>query len=214
MIYTGLSKLDEFISNGLHNCIIVDIFGASGAGKTQLLLQTSINAVKNNNSVLYIDTTAGFRPERILELQNKTNLNINVLDRITVLRITNTSEQIKSLEKIKNSNFGLIVIDNITELFSYEFSDENQIFKKNSLFMKYMHDLSFIAINKKIPIIITNTIRHIAGKEFENMGNATDLYTHVKIRLSKTSTKFFCESQWLENKINFHYVINPSGMSN
>ena len=69
MIKTGLLKIDNFLSGGIPNGLIVDIFGGSGTGKTQLLLQLSINSIKNNGNVLYLDTTGGFRPERILEIQ-------------------------------------------------------------------------------------------------------------------------------------------------
>jgi RecA/RadA recombinase len=87
-----------------------------------------------------------FRPERILEIQKKSNINFNVLDKITVSRITNTSEQINSIKNFQEDNFSLIVIDNVTDLFSYEYKNNKSIFEKNSLFMKYMHKLSFYAI--------------------------------------------------------------------
>ena len=71
MISTGLKKIDNFLSGGIPNGIIVDIFGGNGTGKTQLLLQLSINSIKNGGKVLFLDTTGGFRPERILEIQKK-----------------------------------------------------------------------------------------------------------------------------------------------
>ena len=161
MISTGLEKLDNFLSGGIPNGIIVDIFGRNGTGKTQLLLQLSINSIKNGGNVLFLDTTGGFRPERILEIQNKSNVGVNLLDKITVSRITNTSEQINSLKNLQEHNFSLIVIDNVTDLFSYEYKNNESIFKKNSLFMKYMHELSAYAITHKIPIVITNMIRNM-----------------------------------------------------
>ena len=71
MISTGLKKIDEFLSGGIPGGVVVDIFGANGTGKTQLLLQLSINSIKNGGNVLYLDTTGGFRPERILEIQKQ-----------------------------------------------------------------------------------------------------------------------------------------------
>ena len=139
MIKTGLIKIDDFLSGGIPNGIIVDVFGGSGTGKTQLLLQLSINSIKNGGNVLYLDTTGGFRPERILEIQKKSNIDFNLLDKITVSRVKNTSEQINSIKNLHTNNFSLIVIDNITDLFSYEYKNNESIFKKNSLFMKYMH---------------------------------------------------------------------------
>jgi len=213
MISTGLQKLDNFLSGGIPNGIIVDIFGGNGTGKTQLVLQLSINSIKNGGNVLFLDTTGGFRPERILEIQKKSNLDINLLDKITVSRITNTSEQINSLKTLEEHNFSLIVIDNVTDLFSYEYKNNKSIFEKNSLFMKYMHELSLYAISNKIPIVITNMIRNMNDKEVENMANAIDLFTHIKIHLSKNSSLFNGEIYSPFKKELFSYTITTSGVS-
>jgi len=213
MISTGLQKLDKFLSGGIPSSVITDIYGANGTGKTQLLLQISINVVKNGGTVLFLDTTGGFRPERILEMQKYRNLEIDILDKITVSRITNTSEQINSIKNLKQVNFSLIVIDNITDLFSYEYKTGESVFKKNSLFMKHLHDLSLISIDNNIPIVITNMIRNIDDKDVENMRKAIDLFTHIKIKLSKNSSKYHGEVNWLLNHHTFSYVIDTSGLS-
>jgi len=213
MISTGLKKIDNFLLGGIPDGIIVDIFGGNGSGKTQLLLQILINCVKNGGNVLFLDTTGGFRPERILEIQKNSNFEINLLDQITVSRITNTSEQINSIKTFKEKNFSLIVIDNVTDLFSYEYKNNKSIFEKNSLFMKYMHDLSAYAISHKIPIVITNMIRNMDDKEIENMANAIDLFTHIKIHLSKNSSAFNGEIYSAFNKESFSYTITTSGIS-
>jgi DNA repair protein RAD51 len=213
MISTGLLKLDNFLSGGIPNGIIVDIFGGNGTGKTQLLLQLSINSIKNGGNVLYLDTTGGFRPERIFEIQKKSSIDFNLLDKITVSRITNTSEQINSIKNFQGNNFSLIVIDNVTDLFSYEYKNNKSIFEKNSLFMKYMHELSFYAITNKIPIVITNMIRNMDGKEVENMASAIDLFTHIKIHLFKNSSIFNGEIYSPFNKESFSYEITTLGLS-
>ncbi len=212
MISTGLQKLDDFLSGGIPNGVIVDIFGGNGTGKTQLLLQLSINSIKNGGRVLYLDTTGGFRPERILEIQKQPNKQINFLEQITVSRITNTSEQIKSIKNFESSNFSLIVIDNVTDLFSYEYKRDESIFEKNSLFTKYMYELSKFAITKKIPIVVTNMIRTIDNKEVENMKSAIDPFTHIKIQLSKNSSKFKGKIYWALNEEYFFYKIHVSGL--
>ena len=213
MISTGLEKLDKFLSGGIPDGVVVDIFGGNGTGKTLLLLQLLINSIKNGGNVLYLDTTGGFRPERILEIQKESTIEMNLLEKITVSRITNTSEQIKSIPNLKESNFSLIVIDNITDLFSYEYQNNESIFEKNSLFMKYMYQLSNFAITKKIPIVFTNMIRNLEGKEIENMQGAIDPFTHIKIHLIKDSSKFSGQIYWALKKENFSYTINKIGLS-
>ena len=213
MISTGLKKIDDFLSGGIPNGVIVDIFGGNGTGKTQLLLQLSINSIKNGGKVLFLDTTGGFRPERILEIQKKSNSNLNLLNNIIVSRITNTSEQINSIKNFKENNFSLIIIDNITDLFSYEYKNNQSIFKKNSLFMKYMRELSLYAVTHKVPIVITNMIRNSNEQEVENMSTAIDLFTHIKIHLFKNSSIYNGERSSPFNKENFSYTITSSGLS-
>ena len=213
MISTGLQKLDKFLSGGIPDGIIIDIFGGRGSGKTLLSFQLMINSIKNGGNVLYLDTSGGFRPERILEIQKELKIEIDLLEKITVSRITNTSEQIKSLQNIVENNFSLIVIDNITDLFSYEYRTDESIFEKNSLFMKYMHELSKFAITKKIPIVVTNMIRNMDDKEVENMQSAINPFTHIKIHLFKNSSNFNGEIYWALKKEKFSYTITKIGLS-
>jgi DNA repair protein RAD51 len=212
MISTGLQKLDKFLLGGIPDGVIMDIFGGNGTGKTQLLLQLSVNSIKNGGHVLYLDTTGGFRPERILQIQKQSKIPFDFLQQITVSRLTNTSEQIKSIDDIKNNDFSLIVIDNVTDLFSYEYKKNEFTFKKNSLFMKYMHELSQLAITKKIPIVITNMIRNNEDKEVENMKSAIDHFTHIKIHLFKNSSKFDGIVYWALDKDYFSYEIHTLGL--
>ena len=213
MISTGLKKIDDFLSGGIPDGVIVDIFGGNGTGKTQLLLQLSINSIKNGGKVLFLDTTGGFRPERILEIQKNSNSNVDLLNNIIVSRITNTSEQINSIKNFTENNFSLIVIDNITDLFSYEYKNNQSIFKKNSLFMKYMRELSLYAVTHKVPIVITNMIRNSNEQEVENMSTAIDLFTHIKIHLFKNASIFNGEIYSPFNKESFSYEITTLGLS-
>ena len=75
-----------------------------------------------------------------------------------------------------------------------------------------MHELSKFTIRKKIPIILTNMIRTIEGKEVENMKSAIDPFTHIKIQLSKNSSKFKGKIYWMLNKEYFSYKIHVSGL--
>ena len=212
MIPTGLEKIDSFLFGGIPNGVLVDIFGENGTGKTQLLLQLCINSINKGGRVLYLDTTGGFRPERILQIQNQSEIKLDILQQITVSRITNTSEQIKSIEKLKNDDFSLIVIDNVTDLFSYEYQKPEFLSEKNSLFMKYMYKLSKFSIQTKTPIVITNMIRTLENKEVENMKSAIDNFTHIKIHLFKKNSKFNGKISWALKTKRFSYKIHQSGL--
>ena len=213
MISTGIKKLDNFLGGGIKNGIITDIFGSTGTGKTQLAMQITINSLLQGGQALFQDTTGQFRPERMLEMIKNRNLEQNILDRVKVGRITNASEQIQYLSKIKESDFSLIVIDNVTDLFSFEYDKVEQNLEKNVTFMEYMHKLSFISIEKKIPIIVTNIIREIGDLEKENLANPISIFTHIKIKLVKRESKYFGEilPSFLQKR-EFEYKITKDGL--
>ncbi|MEK6877418.1 MAG: zonular occludens toxin domain-containing protein, partial [Thermoproteota archaeon] len=195
MIQTGIQKLDDLLGGGIRHGIITDIFGASATGKTQLALQICTNALRNNIEILFQDTTGGFRPERMLTLIKAKNMDPELLDHVRVGRITNTSEQISYLEKISEiKNLGLVVIDNVTDLFSFEYSKESNLLEKHVAFMEYMHKLAFIAIQKKIPIIVTNMVRKSDDVERENLDRSISMYTHQKIHLAKVNHKYVAQN--------------------
>jgi len=214
MIQTGIQKLDDLLGGGIRHGIITDIFGASATGKTQLALQICINALRNDVEILYQDTTGGFRPERMLTLIESQNMDPELLDHVRVGRITNTSEQIIYLEKISEiKNLGLVVIDNVTDLFSFEYSKESNLLEKHIAFMKYMYNLAFIAIQKKIPIVVTNIVRKSNDVERENLDRSISMYTHQKIYLAKINHK--CVAQVFPSlgyKKEVHYMITQAGL--
>ena len=215
MINTGIKKLDQLLDGGIKNGIITDIFGANGTGKTQLAMQISINSLKQGGKILFLDTTGEFRPERMLEIIKSQNLNSSLLDNVFVGRITNTAEQIQFLSKlIQMNNFSLVVIDNVSDLFSFEYSKKEQTLEKNSSFMKYMHDLSLIAIQKKIPIVVTNIVRNIGDLELENLDKSISIFTHLKIKLIKNGNGYVGEifPSYL-GKRKFFYLITPEGLT-
>jgi DNA repair protein RAD51 len=214
MIKTGLEKLDKILGGGIKNGTITDIFGASATGKTQLVLQIITNSLLQGGSIFYQDTTGAFRPERLIDLLISRGFDSSFLDKVTVGRITNTSEQFYNISKIKEpNNFSLIVIDNISDLFSFEYSKEEQILEKTTQFAKYMKELSKITSEKKIPIIIVNMIRKSGENEQENLDSVVSLFTHIKIKLVKKSSNYEGEVFFTPLRKNqFNYKITKEGL--
>lgn len=212
MISTGLEKLDELLGDGIKNGIITDIFGASSTGKTQLVLQIAVNCLSQGGTILYQDTTGNFRPERLLDMLKPKELDAALLDKITVGRITNTQEQFSAISKIEQSDFSLVIIDNITDLFSFEYSKEEQILEKNKQFTKYMKQLARVVFEKKIPVVAVNMIRKINDTEQENLDSVMSLFTHIKIKLSKKSTSYMGEVFPHSGENQFYYKIEKNGL--
>jgi len=213
MIKTGLKELDKFLGGGIKEGLITSISGQSATGKTQLIFQICVNALHNGKEILFQDTIGEFRPERLIEMMQLQKINSSLLDKIKVNRITNTAQQIDCLSKISPERYSLIIVDSVTDLFSFEYSKKEQSLEKYISFMKYMHNLSSIAIDGKIPIIVTNIVRTINKHEKENLEESISMYTHTKIKLSKNDNGYLCQviSPFVNKK--FRYTITSSGLT-
>jgi len=213
MIKTGLKELDQFLRGGIKEGLVTSISGQSATGKTQLTFQICLNALYSGKDILFLDTTGEFRPERLLEMMQLQKINPSLLDKIKVSRITNTAQQIQCFSKTSLKSYSLIIVDSVTDLFSFEYSKKEQSLEKHISFMKYMHNLSSIAIDGKIPIIVTNIVRTINKHEKENLEESISMYTHTKIKLSKNSNGYLCQviSPFVNKK--FQYTITSSGLT-
>jgi len=213
MIETGLKELDKFLGGGIKEGLITSISGQSATGKTQLIFQICVNALHNGKDILFQDTIGEFRPERLVEMMQLQKINSSLLDKIKVNRITNTAQQIDYLSKISPERYSLILVDSVTDLFSFEYSKKEQSLEKHISFMKYMHSLSSIAINRKIPIIVTNIVRTIDKREKENLEESISMYTHTKIKLSKGDNGYFCQAISPFDNKKFQYTITSKGIT-
>tara|TARA_B100000029_G_scaffold155698_1_gene151057 strand:+ start:356 stop:1012 length:657 start_codon:yes stop_codon:yes gene_type:complete len=214
MISTQLKKLDEILGGGVRNSIITDIFGENGTGKTQLALQIALEPLQQNLDVLFLDTTGEFRPERILEIIKNRNMEHSLLDNLKIARVTNTSEQMNFIEKIRNfKNISLVIVDNIADLFSFEYPKKEQFIEKYTNFMNYMHSLSYIALEKDIPIIITNQLLKKQNTEYEKLDFVMNHFIHQRIKLRKIKNYYQGEVHHpFINKQQFSYNFEPAGL--
>jgi RecA/RadA recombinase len=204
IIPTGSLSLDRLLGGGIRTGLVTDIYGQSGAGKSQLCFSLCVNCakyLKQNEKIMFIDTVGTFRPERISEIARQ-DINSKILDKILYIRALSTIEQIKAIKKIPEINPLLIINDTVTSLFSYEYRGA----ARHLALMKHLHELSFAAINFDCAIVITNMIRTVpiirtitahhnnnttkpintttnSYQQREFMGTSVSIYSHIKLRL-------------------------------
>ena len=214
MITTGIEKLDKLLGGGIRGGVITDIYGPSGSGKTQLLLQICVNSLAHDGMILYQDATGSFRPERLIEFLKAKGMNQNLLDKIIVGRITNTSEQLSYVNKILEiENLNLVVIDNVTDLFSFEYSKESNSLAKHIAFMEYMHKLAHVTLKRQIPVVVTNMTRKSNDEERESLDRSISMFTHQKIKLEKIGQKYVMQVfPSFDGKKMTDYTITQTGL--
>ena len=157
-ISTGSSNLDIFLRGGIRTGIITNIFGESGSGKSQFCFSICANLLKKNedSKIIFIDTSGNFRPERILDITNKHNLN-KILHNIHYIRPYSIKEQFDAIKKIYEIQPKLVIIDTITSLIALE----SKNISRHLILMKFIHQLAHIAIKNNCAIVTTNMVRNI-----------------------------------------------------
>ncbi|EME32481.1 DNA repair protein isoform 2 [Galdieria sulphuraria] len=168
-ITTGSSALDELLGGGIETSSITEVFGEFRSGKTQLAhtlcvtaqLPKSVNGAEGR--VAYIDTENCFRPERIVEIAERFELDPEeVLDNILVARAYTSEHQIELLvhiaAKMVEETFGLLIVDSATALFRVDYSGRGELSERQQKLNRFMSQLLKLSEQFNLAVFITNQV--------------------------------------------------------
>ena len=212
-ISTGSKQFDSLLGGRLPVACITDVFGAAGTGKTQFALQNSIQTCENLRSsekkgpyVLFIDCSASFRPERIVEMAENRSLNAaRILDNIYSLSARTVADQLRASQLVEaESTFSacrLLIVDDVTTNFVSEFKEKDVTTRQLSLSL-YARNLSLIANKRGISVLLTNSVRSRGNLgEGETTGEILSAYSLYRLHFKR------------EGRNRFATMIQP-GLSN
>ena len=209
---TGFAKLDSILGGGLGGGAITDVYGPAGSGKTQLAKQAAAACLARGGSAVLVDTTGKFRPARLLAMMAAAGAPRSALARLGVVRATSVSEQAAAVGTISSGGADLAIVDSVTDLFSLEYGREAQIPEKNELFMAHMRDLARLALDRSIPVLVTNMVREFGGVERENLQAAMRQFAHARVRLSATGPRRSGAVALPGASARFAYLIGEAGL--
>jgi RecA/RadA recombinase len=179
-IPTGSKALDALLGGGVRAGMLTDVYGESGSGKSQLCFALCANCVKAGGQTMFVDTAGTFRPERVSEIAGS-----DVLDRIAFVRALHTEDQIGALQRARDMDLQLLVVDTLTSLFSAEYSGP----ARHLAVMSHMHELALFAINSGCAVVVTNMVRNVPSEDGpavqrEYLGGSVSIYSHARLRLA------------------------------
>jgi len=153
---TGSEPIDSLLGGGIEKGIITNVFGESGSGKTNLCVQVAAQVAENGGKVVYIDTEKGFSPERFTQIASDESL-----DNMLVMEPVEFQEQmdrINALSKVvEDKSPELVVVDSLVSLYRLKATGD-QIQEVNQKLSQQMSELSKIARQQDIPILVTNQV--------------------------------------------------------
>ncbi|MFC1802630.1 DNA repair and recombination protein RadA [Thermoproteota archaeon] len=166
---TGCSSLDTLLEGGIETQSLTEFYGEFGSGKSQLCHQLCVTVQLGeaqgglNGSVLYIDTEATFRPERVQQIASRFGIKSGeVLKGIVYAEAYTSNHQTVLLENadevIKENNIKLIIIDSVMSHFRSEYLGREMLANRQQQLNKHLHKLMRLSRAFNTATVITNQV--------------------------------------------------------
>ena len=165
-ISTLVEDLDKLFEGGVGDSDFVEINGPSSSGKTQMVHQLMASVVTRSSTdrVVFLDTSGGFRPKRIVDICTGNLVNFlgdtkPLLDRIqyaSVHRSDQLNAYVEMIAKSKDNALPrLIVVDSIIKLSRCVDSDQRQ--EQRIILKSIMSTLQQLS-KRGVSVVVTNEV--------------------------------------------------------
>jgi DNA repair protein RAD51 len=166
---TGSKDLDSLLAGGIETGSITELFGEFRTGKTQLChtlcvtCQLGADQGGGEGKALYIDTEGTFRPERLVDIAKRWNLNSDdVLDNVVCARAYNSEHQQSLLAQagamMAESRFALVVVDSATALFRTDYEGRGELAARQMKLAQFLRSLMRLADEFGVAVVVTNQV--------------------------------------------------------
>ncbi len=170
-ITVGSESFNELIGGGIETQSITEVFGEYGSGKSQIAhelavtIQLPVDKGGLEAECVYIDTENTFRPERIEQIANAFELDLEeVLKNIHIARAFNSHHQILMAEKVNEliqsgNNIRLVIVDSLTAHFRAEYVGRESLATRQQKLNQHLHTLQNIANTYNNAVFVTNQVQ-------------------------------------------------------
>ena len=178
---SGCNSLDLLLGGGFESGIITQLYGESGTGKSNIVMQLAVQATSRGLRVIFIDTE-GFSGERFKQIAGPGAE--EMARKIMIFEPMSLEQQaiaIRESSKIAGRDLGLVILDSATSLYRVLLeADDNRTIRRTLTVQ--LAELQEIARRHRIPVVITNQVytdiennvlRPLGGTGVEHMCKAT-----------------------------------------
>ncbi len=160
---TGSAHLDGLLGGGFRAGTLVEVFGRSNSGKSQLAMQAALVAARRGARSLYIDTEGAFRPERVEEIARARGWETDgVLEKIVYVRSDSASEQMEAVRRMGSrsvtSGCKLVIVDTLTRNFSLELPGRSNLSSRQGALDVHLSEMARDAYINGRAYLLTNRV--------------------------------------------------------
>jgi len=166
---TGCSSLDNLLGGGIETQSLTEFYGEFGTGKSQICHQLCVTVqlpeVQGglDGRVLYVDTEATFRTERVMQIAPRFGIDPEeALKGVVYAEAYTSNHQMVLLENadevIKENNVRLIIIDSVMSHFRSEYLGREMLANRQQQLNKHLHKLMRLVRGFNTAAVITNQV--------------------------------------------------------
>lgn len=168
-ITTGSNELDNLLKGGIESYSLTELSGEFRTGKTQLCMTLCVTCQLPKKEgggagkALFIDTEGTFRPERLIPIAKRYNLDPQeVINNVYYARAMNHEHQYKLLVQasiiMAKMPFSLLIVDSATHLYRTEFNGRGELSNRQIHLAKFLRGCQKLADIYGIAVVITNQV--------------------------------------------------------
>jgi DNA repair protein RadA len=219
-VYSSCSNAIDRVLLGGYSCgRVIEFFGGSNTGKTQLAMQAVLSAARLGARALFIDSEGTFRPERVEGIAEARGWDTHLLlDRIEYLRATDSTQQIEAIRGIgrrtDTASCRVVVIDTLTANFSLDFPGSANMPRRQGALAVHLSEIARDAFLGSRAYVLANRVSfsqeqmgeaHVGGRTVTQM-------VHRSICLTKEKDKRLKATLAGAKGSGEYYSIGPAGI--
>lgn len=188
---SGSKGFDQILGGGLRSGRVVEVFGKSNSGKTQLAMQATLMVAGAGRTAVFIDCEGTFRPERVERMAKARGQDVRgLLDRIEYLRVRTAAAQadaVRALAKSKETSQAvLVVLDTFTRNFSLDYPGRANLPRRQGALDVHLSEIARDAFLNGRAYLLANrvTFSQTAG-ETRIGGRTMEQLVHMSLHLER-----------------------------
>ncbi|MBI3841262.1 MAG: AAA family ATPase [Thaumarchaeota archaeon] len=191
---SGSDALDALLGGGYRAGRLLEIFGRSNSGKTQIAMQAALCAARKGDRSLFVDTEGSFRPERIEEIARARGWKSDgVLDKIVYLRADSVAEQAEAISRMNSRQLTapckLVVVDTLTRNYSLELPGRSNLANRQGALDVHLSEMARDAFLNERAYLLTNRVTFGSKGDVEIGGRTVEQLVHAAARLERDGTR-------------------------